>query len=141
MGRVYGFLGLSTGVIIHGLDDRQRHDAYACDITYGTNNEYGFDYLRDNMKYEMPAMVHAAMPCDRRRGGLDPGSTKHARADHLRSLDDRSDLYVTIDKLMPSLVKEDSSSTRAAHLNLTEKGNDTSSSFCRIRGICTKAHV
>ena len=56
MGRVYNFLGLSYGVIVHGLDDAQRKLAYAADITYGTNNEYGFDYLRDNMKYELEQM-------------------------------------------------------------------------------------
>ncbi len=50
MGKVYQFLGLTTGVIVHGLTDQQRRDSYACDITYGTNNEFGFDYLRDNMK-------------------------------------------------------------------------------------------
>src|ERR1041385_2426950 len=48
MGKLYGFLGLSVGVIVHDLDDNQRREAYASDITYGTNNEYGFDYLRDN---------------------------------------------------------------------------------------------
>src|SRR6476619_6164372 len=57
MGQIYKFLGLSVGVIVHELDDAERHDAYACDITYGTNNEYGFDYLRDNMKYDMRSMV------------------------------------------------------------------------------------
>src|SRR5687767_8659634 len=57
MGQVYRFLGLSVGVIVHGLDDVERQAAYACDITYGTNNEYGFDYLRDNMKYETAQMV------------------------------------------------------------------------------------
>src|SRR3978361_1108919 len=57
MGQVYGFLGLTTGVIVHGLDDGERKDAYARDITYGTNNEYGFDYLRDNMKYRLEDMV------------------------------------------------------------------------------------
>jgi preprotein translocase subunit SecA len=57
MGRLYGFLGLRTGVIVHGLDDAQRRDAYAADITYGTNNEFGFDYLRDNMKYRLEDMV------------------------------------------------------------------------------------
>src|SRR5918994_5569246 len=57
MGQIYGFLGLSVGVIVHGLDDSERAQAYACDITYGTNNEYGFDYLRDNMKYEFAQMV------------------------------------------------------------------------------------
>src|SRR5690606_30611882 len=57
MGRVYGFLGLTTGVIVHGLSDEERKDAYACDITYATNNELGFDYLRDNMKYDRAQMV------------------------------------------------------------------------------------
>src|SRR5262249_9366347 len=51
MGQIYSFLGLSVGVIVHGLDDEQRKTAYDCDVTYGTNNELGFDYLRDNMKY------------------------------------------------------------------------------------------
>ena len=54
MGRVYTFLGLTVGVIVHGLSDDERRAAYACDVTYGTNNELGFDYLRDNMKYEPP---------------------------------------------------------------------------------------
>src|ERR1700742_67559 len=53
MGQIYNFLGLSVGIIVHGLDDAQRKAAYAADITYGTNNEYGFDYLRDNMKYRL----------------------------------------------------------------------------------------
>ena len=57
MGRVYRFLGLSVGVIVHDLDDEQRRAAYTCDVTYGTNNEIGFDYLRDNMKYRQDAMV------------------------------------------------------------------------------------
>ncbi len=57
MGQLYGFLGLSTGVIVHGLDDNERREAYAADITYGTNNEFGFDYLRDNMKYRLEDMV------------------------------------------------------------------------------------
>jgi preprotein translocase subunit SecA len=57
MGQIYKFLGLTVGVIVHGLDDDQRKLAYDCDITYGTNNEYGFDYLRDNMKYEFAQMV------------------------------------------------------------------------------------
>ncbi len=57
MGRVYRFLGLTVGIIVHELDDEQRKAAYACDVTYGTNNEIGFDYLRDNMKYQQAAMV------------------------------------------------------------------------------------
>ncbi len=57
MGQVYKFLGLTVGVIVHGLDDDERRDAYNCDVTYGTNNEYGFDYLRDNMKMSAEEMV------------------------------------------------------------------------------------
>jgi preprotein translocase subunit SecA len=57
MGQIYKFLGLSVGVIVHGLDDNERRAAYASDITYGTNNEFGFDYLRDNMKYDLAQMV------------------------------------------------------------------------------------
>jgi preprotein translocase subunit SecA len=57
MGKIYGFLGLSVGVIVHDLDDVQRREAYASDITYGTNNEFGFDYLRDNMKFEVADQV------------------------------------------------------------------------------------
>jgi preprotein translocase subunit SecA len=58
MGSIYRMLGLSVGVIVHGMDDRQRKEAYGCDITYGTNNEFGFDYLRDNMKFDLADMVH-----------------------------------------------------------------------------------
>ena len=57
MGQIYRFLGLTVGVIVHDLSDEQRKEAYACDVTYGTNNEIGFDYLRDNMKYRLDAMV------------------------------------------------------------------------------------
>ena len=57
MGHIYQFLGLSTGTIVHGLDDAQRKAAYAADITYGTNNEFGFDYLRDNMKFDRDSLV------------------------------------------------------------------------------------
>jgi preprotein translocase subunit SecA len=57
MGAIYRFLGLSVGVIVHGMDDTERQASYRCDITYGTNNEYGFDYLRDNMKFRLEDMV------------------------------------------------------------------------------------
>src|SRR5215813_5359467 len=57
MGQIYQFLGLTVGCIVHGLDDEQRKQAYDCDVTYGTNNELGFDYLRDNMKYRLEDMV------------------------------------------------------------------------------------
>src|SRR5712671_4728685 len=57
MGQVYRFLGLAVGCIVNGLDDNERREAYAADVTYGTNNEFGFDYLRDNMKYRLEEMV------------------------------------------------------------------------------------
>lgn len=60
MGRLYSFLGLSVGLIVHGLDDDERREAYACDVTYGTNNEFGFDYLRDNMKFRLEDCVQRA---------------------------------------------------------------------------------
>src|SRR5207249_4117826 len=57
MGKLYRFLGLTVGVIVHDLDDEERREAYAADVTYGTNNEFGFDYLRDNMKFDMKDCV------------------------------------------------------------------------------------
>ncbi|WP_037151875.1 preprotein translocase subunit SecA [Rhizobium freirei] len=108
MGRLYGFLGLTTGVIIHGLSDEERRDAYACDITYGTNNELGFDYLRDNMKYDRGQMVqrgHSFAIVDE----VDSILIDEARTPLIISgpLDDRSDLYTTIDAFIPRLSKED----------------------------------
>ncbi len=61
MGRIHGFLGLSTGVIVHGIEDHERQRAYQCDISYGQNNEFGFDYLRDNMKTSPDRMVQRGL--------------------------------------------------------------------------------
>ncbi len=85
MGQIYKFLGLTVGVIVHGLDDEERRAAYAADITYGTNNEFGFDYLRDNMKYDMAQMVqrgHAFAIVD--EVDFDPGRRGAHAADHFR---------------------------------------------------------
>src|SRR3569623_489169 len=106
MAQVYGFLGLTTGIIVHGLDDVERQAAYACDITYGTNNEYGFDYLRDNMKYRLEDMVqreHFFAIVDE----VDSILIDEARTPLIISgpLDDRSEFYNTIDTFMPSLEK------------------------------------
>ena len=108
MGRLYGFLGMTTGIIVHGIDDDQRREAYACDITYGTNNELGFDYLRDNMKYDRGQMVqrghHYAIVDE-----VDSILIDEARTPLIISgpLDDRSDLYNTIDALIQKLGPED----------------------------------
>jgi preprotein translocase subunit SecA len=108
MGQIYKFLGLSVGVIVHGLDDEQRRKAYDCDITYGTNNEYGFDYLRDNMKYRLEDMVqrgHIFAIVDE----VDSILVDEARTPLIISgpLDDRSDFYNTIDTFIPKLDKAD----------------------------------
>src|SRR6202000_1555343 len=106
MGQIYGFLGLTTGIIVHGLDDDQRKQSYACDITYGTNKEYGFDYLRDNMKYRLEDMVqrgHFFAIVDE----VDSILIDEARTPLIISgpLDDRSDFYNTIDTFLPRLDK------------------------------------
>src|ERR1044072_8233684 len=104
MGQIYNFLGLTTGVIVHGLDDEQRKKAYDCDVTYGTNNELGFDYLRDNMKYRLEDMVqrgHVYAIVDE----VDSILIDEARTPLIISgpLDDRSDFYATIDAYIPKL--------------------------------------
>ncbi|TBW40426.1 preprotein translocase subunit SecA [Siculibacillus lacustris] len=104
MGQIYRFLGLTTGVIVHGMNDDERKVAYACDVTYGTNNELGFDYLRDNMKYEFVQMVQRGHPyaiVDE----VDSILIDEARTPLIISgpLDDRSDLYNTIDKFIPGM--------------------------------------
>ncbi|MGQ2904354.1 MAG: preprotein translocase subunit SecA [Neoaquamicrobium sediminum] len=108
MGRVYGFLGLSTGVIVHGLSDEERKAAYACDVTYATNNELGFDYLRDNMKYDRAQMVqrgHNYAIVDE----VDSILIDEARTPLIISgpLDDRSELYNSIDTFIPKLDEGD----------------------------------
>jgi preprotein translocase subunit SecA len=108
MGQIYNFLGLTVGVIVHGLDDEERKKAYDCDITYGTNNELGFDYLRDNMKYRMEDMVqrgHIYAIVDE----VDSILIDEARTPLIISgpLDDRSDFYNTIDAFIPRLDKSD----------------------------------
>src|SRR6187397_2863611 len=108
MGQIYNFLGLTVGVIVHGLDDEQRKKAYDCDITYGTNNELGFDYLRDNMKYRMEDMVqrgHIYAIVDE----VDSILIDEARTPLIISgpLDDRSEFYNTIDAYIPRLEKGD----------------------------------
>src|SRR5206468_521804 len=108
MGQIYNFLGLTVGVIVHGLSDDERREQYACDVTYGTNNELGFDYLRDNMKYRLEDMVqrgHVYAIVDE----VDSILIDEARTPLIISgpLDDRSDFYNTIDTFIPKLDKTD----------------------------------
>ena len=86
MGKIYRFLGMSVGVIQHDLNDQERQVAYGCDITYGTNNEFGFDYLRDNMKFELSQLRAARAPLrHRRRGRQHPYRRGPHAAHHLGS--------------------------------------------------------
>src|SRR6187401_2452591 len=104
MGRVYRFLGMSVGVIQHDLNDQQRQVAYNCDITYGTNNEFGFDYLRDNMKFDVAAMVqrehHYAIVDE-----VDSILIDEARTPLIISgpAEESTDLYYEVDRIIPKL--------------------------------------
>ncbi len=136
MGQIYSFLGLSTGVIIHGLDDVERKAAYACDITYGTNNEYGFDYLRDNMKYRLEDMVqrgHNFAIVDE----VDSILIDEARTPLIISgpLDDRSEFYNTIDTFIPHLDKSDYEvDEKQRTVTLTEGGMEKIETLLREAG-------
>ncbi|OJU08179.1 MAG: preprotein translocase subunit SecA [Caulobacterales bacterium 68-7] len=107
MGRIYNFLGLSVGVIVNGLSSGQRQQAYRSDITYGTNNEFGFDYLRDNLVYDTNDMVqrghHFAMVDE-----VDSILIDEARTPLIISgpTDDKSELYKTIDALVKELIQD-----------------------------------
>jgi preprotein translocase subunit SecA len=126
MGQVYAFLGMTTGVIVHGLTDDQRRQAYACDITYATNNELGFDYLRDNMKYHLEEMVqrgHSFAVVDE----VDSILVDEARTPLIISgpIDDKSDLYNAINKYIPELTAEDYDlDEKQRSCTLTEVGNE-----------------
>ena len=129
MGQVYRFLGLSVGVIVHGLSQDQRQRAYASDITYGTNNEFGFDYLRDNLVYDKAEMVqrgHNYCIVDE----VDSILIDEARTPLIISgpTEDRSDFYRTIDLLVKQLILDPTvyeHDEKQKQVHLTEHGNET----------------
>ncbi|MFG1394638.1 preprotein translocase subunit SecA [Xanthobacter agilis] len=137
MAKLYGFLGLSTGIIVHGLDDAERHAAYHSDITYATNNELGFDYLRDNMKYERAQMVqrpHFFAIVDE----VDSILIDEARTPLIISgpLDDRSDFYNTIDVYIPRLAKEDYEvDEKQRAVTMTEAGMEKMEQMLKDAGV------
>src|SRR3954449_806828 len=124
MGQLYTFLGLTVGLNLNALSKEERKAAYACDVTYGTNNELGFDYLRDNMKYRLEDMVqrgHVYAIVDE----VDSILIDEARTPLIISgpLDDRSDFYNTIDAFIPALDKADYEvDEKQRTVNLTEIG-------------------
>ena len=126
MGKIYKFLGLTVGTIVHGLTDEQRREQYACDITYATNNELGFDYLRDNMKFYASELVmrpfNYAIVDE-----VDSILIDEARTPLIISgaAEDSADLYVKVDAIMPNLVKEDYEvDEKQRNVTLTEAGNE-----------------
>ena len=142
MGQIYTFLGLKTGVIVHGLDDLERRDAYFADITYGTNNEFGFDYLRDNMKYRLEDMVQRdffyAIVDE-----VDSILVDEARTPLIISgpAEDSSDLYRQVDTVVKQLVRNKETfekDEKFKTVTLTELGNTTVEDMVREAGIMTE---
>ena len=142
MGKLYGFLGLTTGVIVHGLTDDQRQAAYARDITYGTNNEFGFDYLRDNMKYRLEEMVQRPFNfaiVDE----VDSILVDEARTPLIISgpTDDTSDLYRRVDAVIVEFVKEPErfeKDEKQRTVSMTERGGDDIEPLLTEKGVLTE---
>ncbi|MER8426811.1 preprotein translocase subunit SecA [Mesorhizobium sp. M1403] len=137
MGRVYKFLGLKVGVIVHGLSDEERRVAYAADVTYATNNELGFDYLRDNMKYERAQMVqrgHSYAIVDE----VDSILVDEARTPLIISgpLEDRSEMYNTIDTFIIQLQPQDYEIDEKQKTSIfTEEGTEKLENMLRDAGL------
>ncbi len=145
MGQLYAYLGLSTGIIVHGMDDQQRRDAYAADITYGTNNEFGFDYLRDNMKYALSDMTQRDFSyaiVDE----VDSILIDEARTPLIISgpAEDSSDLYRTVNAVVAEFVKDSANfdkDEKARTVSMTEAGSETVEEMLREAGIITEGNL
>jgi len=137
MGRVYKFLGLTVGCIVHALNDDQRREQYACDVTYGTNNELGFDYLRDNMKYQIAEMCQRPF----NYGIVDEVDSiliDEARTPLIISgpAEDSSELYRAVDKLIPNLKPEHyDKDEKSRTVALSEAGQQVVEDLLREAGI------
>ena len=142
MDQIYSFLGLTTGVIVHGLDDEQRRAAYACDITYGTNNEFGFDYLRDNMKYRLEDMAQrefAYAIVDE----VDSILIDEARTPLIISgpAEDSSDLYRQVNAVVRELVRDPETYEKEEKfktVTLTEAGTELVEQRLEEAGVLTE---
>jgi preprotein translocase subunit SecA len=143
MGHIYGFLGMSTGCILSGLDNEARRAAYACDITYGTNNEFGFDYLRDNMKYRPEAMVqrpfHYAIVDE-----VDSILIDEARTPLIISgpSDSNVELYTQVNLLIPKLTEEDYElDEKHRTIVMTEEGQEHVENLLREHGLLAEGSM
>ena len=145
MGQIYNFLGMTVGVIVHGLDDDARRAQYAADITYGTNNEFGFDYLRDNMKYRLEDMVQR----DFSFGIVDEVDSiliDEARTPLIISgpAEDSSDLYRSVDIVVKELVKDPETydkDEKFRTVSLTEAGSQTVEDMLKAAGVLTEGNL
>jgi len=143
MGKLYGFLGLSTGVVIHGIDNEQRRAGYAADITYGTNNEFGFDYLRDNMAFSSEELVqrgHNYSIVDE----VDSILIDEARTPLIISgpAEQAGELYEQADKLIKQLSPEDyEKDEKDKAVSYTEVGNDSVEKLFREAGLLTNGNL
>ena len=145
MGQVYAFLGLTTGVIVHGLSEEERRAAYASDITYGTNNEFGFDYLRDNMKYRLEDMVHrdfAYAIVDE----VDSILIDEARTPLIISgpAEDSSDLYRSVNAVVRDLVQDPATFEKDEKFRtavMTEMGSERVEDMLKAAGIVTEGNL
>ncbi|GAB6039175.1 preprotein translocase subunit SecA [Fundidesulfovibrio butyratiphilus] len=144
MGAIYTFLGLTVGVIVHGLTDEERQQAYASDITYGTNNEFGFDYLRDNMKFYKEELVQRPLNyaiVDE----VDSILIDEARTPLIISgpAEESTDLYSKIDTLIPLLKKEDhfTIDEKARTVVLTDDGVVHCEKLLRIDNLYDPANI
>ncbi|MBR0673613.1 preprotein translocase subunit SecA [Neoroseomonas soli] len=145
MGKLYRFLGLTVGTIVHGLTDEERRNSYACDITYGTNNEYGFDYLRDNMKYRLEDMVQrdfAYAIVDE----VDSILVDEARTPLIISgpSEDSSDLYRKADEVVKVLVEDPETyekDEKQRAVSLTEAGSERIEQMLKDAGLLTEGDL
>ncbi|MFN3460618.1 MAG: preprotein translocase subunit SecA [Oceanibaculum sp.] len=143
MGRVYNFLGLSVGVIKHGIEEDDRRAAYAADITYGTNNEFGFDYLRDNMKFRLEDMVQRDFNyaiVDE----VDSILVDEARTPLIISgpAEDSSQLYRAMNVLIPNLTPEDyEKDEKQRTVSLSEAGTEKMELLLREAGLLTQGDL
>ena len=137
MGEIYQFLGLTVGCIVHGLDDKQRREQYGADVTYGTNNEFGFDYLRDNMKFTLETMVQRPFNfaiVDE----VDSILIDEARTPLIISgpSEDSSEMYQLVDRVIPELEEGDFEiDEKARAATLTDEGAD------RVEALLTKHNL
>ena len=144
MSRLYEYLGLSTGIIVHDLSDRQRRQSYECDITYATNNELGFDYLRDNMKFDLKDFVQRELnfaiidECDSIL--IDEARTPLIISGPAESSTDK---YYLVNKVIPQLIKDKhfTMEEKTKTASLTEEGNTKVEELLEIENLFDPRHI